>query len=56
MKSYYDQSTQPAIGYKEGDLVWVENSNICMSCPMKKLDQKGFGPFPIKGKVGLSVY
>ena len=42
--------------YKSGDLVWQEKTNIGNNCPMKKLDDRRMGPFPIIEKVGAAAY
>ena len=42
--------------YKAGDLVWLEKTNIGSTRPMKKLDDRRAGPFPIVEKVGAAAY
>ena len=56
MKQRTDKSRGEAIEYKEGDLVWVDSSNISSNCPAKKLAFKRAGPFPVIKKVGSSAY
>ena len=56
MKRYYDRHRGTAIDYKEGDLVWVEKTNIPSNRPMKKLDDRRMGPFPVMEKVGAAAY
>ena len=41
MKWRTDKFREEAIKYKEGDLVWMNNSNISSDCPAKKLAFKG---------------
>ena len=56
MKRYYDRRRDKAMDYKTGDLVWLEKTNIGTTRPMKKLDDRWAGPFPIIEKVGTSAY
>ena len=56
MKRYYDRRRGKAVDYKAGDLVWLEKTNIGSARPMKKLDDRRAGPFPIIEKVGASAY
>src|SRR4051812_42875044 len=37
-------------------MVWLEATNIKTDWPMKKLDDKRYGPFKIKSKVGSGAY
>ena len=56
MKRYYDWYHGKAMDYKAGDLVWLEKTNIGSTRPMKKLDNRQAGPFPIIEKVGAAAY
>ena len=56
MAKYYDKKRSKSVEYKSGDKVWLEGTNITMDRPMKKLDDKRFGPFKIVKKVGHSSY
>ena len=56
MKRFYDRHQDDAMVYHEGDLVWLEATNISMQCPSKKLDHYRLGPFVMQGKVGSSSY
>ena len=56
MKRHYDAHKNAAQEYKKGDQVWLEGTNIKMDRPMKKLNNKQHGPFPIIEKVGESAY
>ena len=55
MKRHYDTHKNTVREYKKGDQVWLEGTNIKMDRPMKKLDNKWHGPFPIVKKVGESA-
>jgi len=41
---------------KVGDNMWLENKNIQLNQPSKKLDQKRYGPFGISKNIGLGVF
>ena len=41
---------------KVGDNVWLENKNIHLNQPSKKLDNKRYGPFRISKDIGLEVF
>lgn len=56
MTRYYNKKHSESIEYKKRDKVWLEGINVTTSCPMKKLDDKHFGPFKILEKVGRSSY
>ena len=56
MKKFYNQTRGEAIGYKPGDLVLLEATNLNTDKPMKKLDDKWYGPFKVLEKVGNSAY
>ena len=56
MKKFYDRTRGEAIDYKPGDLVLLEATNLNTDRPMKKLDDKRYGPFEILEKVGNSAY
>ncbi len=45
MKRFYDRNK-----------VWLEGTNLSTDRPMKKLDNKHFGPFKVIKKVGTSSY
>ena len=40
----------------EGDLVWVEWTNIPLLRPSKKLNNKQISPFPVIKKIGAGAY
>ena len=56
MKRYYDRKRGESRDYKVGDRVWLEGYNIKTDRPMKKLEDKRYGPFTILKKVGRSSY
>lgn len=56
MTRYYNKNHNESKEYKKGDQVWLEGINITTSRPMKKLDDKRFGPFEVLEKVGRSSY
>ena len=56
MKRHNDTHRNAVWEYKKGDQVWLEGTNIKTDRPMKKLDNKQQGPFPIIEKVGESSY
>ena len=47
---------RPAVVYQPGNQVWLDRSKFANLRPSKKLDDLNIGPFPIKEKVGLSLY
>ena len=56
MTKYYNRTKGLSPNFKVGDLVWLEGNNITTIRPMKKLDDKRYGPFTIEEKVGPSSY
>lgn len=56
MKRYYDRTRGESREYKVGDKVWLEGHHIQTDRPMKKLEDKRYGPFRIVEKVGKSAY
>jgi transposase InsO family protein/predicted aspartyl protease len=56
MARFYDAHRQEAPEYKKGDKVYLEGTNIRSDRPTKKLDDKRYGPFEVKEKVGLRAY
>ncbi len=56
MKQFYDRKRTEAVEYKKGDKVWLEKTNLSTDQPMKKLNDKYFGPFKVIKKVGASSY
>ena len=56
MKCFYDKKRGASHGYMEGDLVWVEWTNIPLLRPSKKLNNKQISPFPVIKKIGAGAY
>ena len=56
MNKYYDKHRSNSREYSTGDMVWLDGHNITSERPMKKLDDKRWGPFKIIKKVGASSY
>lgn len=56
MSRFFDRKRGESRQYQPGDLVWMEGINIRTDRPMKKLDDKRYGPFKILEKVGRSAY
>jgi hypothetical protein len=55
-KAYYDRKRGKAWEFKEGDLVWLESTNITLSLGVKKLAPRRYGPFTIISKHSPSSY
>src|SRR5882672_3402998 len=47
MAHVYDAHRREAPLYVVGDKVWLNGQNITTTCPMKKLDHKWLGPYPV---------
>jgi RNase H-like domain found in reverse transcriptase/Reverse transcriptase (RNA-dependent DNA polymerase)/Integrase zinc binding domain/Chromo (CHRromatin Organisation MOdifier) domain len=56
MKRNFDRHARPAHTYEEGNLVYLEATNLKTDRPTRKLDDKRFGPFKIVKKVGAAAY
>jgi hypothetical protein len=56
MKRSYNRSRRPAIAHKKGDKVYLKSTNISTERPSWKLEDRRYGPFPIKRKIGESAY
>lgn len=56
MKRFYDRRRKEGQEYQIGDKMWLEGVNIQTDRPMKKLNDKRYGPFKVKCKVGTSAY
>ena len=52
IKKQYNKKQKNPQGLKTGDNVWLEAKNIHSNQPLKKLDQKRYGPFRIIKKIG----
>ena len=47
VKDNYDSRKWRSRDYKQGDLVWLEATNLKESRPSKKLSAKQYGPFKV---------
>jgi hypothetical protein len=42
--------------FKPGDMVWLDHSDIKMTCPLVKFGHRQLGPYPVEKKIGPSSY
>lgn len=56
MKATYDLHRQDAREYEEGDLVWLEGTNLKSRRPSQALNERRYGPFKVLAKIGASAY
>ena len=56
MKQQFDKKRRNPQGLKVNDYVWLENKNIQSNQPLKKLDNKGYGPFRIAKDIGSGAF
>ena len=56
MKKQFDKKRQNPQGLKVGDNVWLENKNIHLNQPSKKLDNKRYRPFIILKDIGSGAF
>ena len=56
MKRQFDKKRWNPQGLKVGDNVWLENKNIQLNRPSKKLNQKRYKPFRISRDIGLGAF
>jgi len=56
MMRYYNQKRTSAPMYKPGDWVYLDASDIKMTCPSLKLLHRRLGPFEIEHQVGPLAY
>jgi len=56
MTQYYNRKRTPAPMYKPGDRVYLDTSDIKMTCLSPKLSHCRLGPFEIESQVGPSAY
>ena len=56
MKRQFDKKKQNLQGLKERDDIWLEAKNIYLNRPLKKLDQKRYGPFKVLKAIGQGVF
>jgi hypothetical protein len=43
-------------GHEEGDLVWLEGTNLCLNHPTSKLAPRRYGPFKVIKKISSVVF
>ena len=56
MKWQFDKKRRNPQGLKAGDHMWLENKNIHLNRPSKKLDNKRYRPFRIAKDIGLGAF
>ena len=56
MKKQFDKKRRNPQELKVGDNVWLENKNIHLNRPSKKLDNKRYGPFKISKDIGSRAF
>ena len=56
MAHFYDAHLREAPLYTVGDKVWLNGWNITMNNPMKKLDHKWLGPYPVDKVISRNAY
>jgi len=56
MKKQFNKKRRNHQGLKVGDNVWLENKNIQLNQPSKKLDNKRYRPFRISKDIGLGAF
>ena len=56
MKQQFNKKRQNLQGLKADDHVWLENKNIQLNRPSKKLDNKRYGPFRIAKDIGSGAF
>ena len=56
MKKQFNKKRRNPQELKVGDNMWLENKNIHSNKPLKKLDQKRYGPFRISKDIGQGAF
>jgi len=56
MTRYYNRRRSPAPVFKPGDQVYLDTSDIKMTCPSPKLSHRRLGPFEIERQVEPLAY
>jgi len=56
MKKQFNKKRRNRQGLKAGDHMWLENKNIHLNRPSKKLDNKRYGPFRISKDIGSGAF
>jgi len=56
MKIPFDKRRRNPQGLEVGDNIWLENKNIHLNRPSKKLDNKRYRPFRISKDIGSGAF
>ena len=56
MKKQFDKKRRTSQGLKIRDNMWLENKNIHLNQPLKKLNNKRYGPFRISKDIGSGAF
>ena len=56
IKNQFDKKRQNPQGLKARDNMWLENKNIHLNWPLKKLDNKRYRPFRISKDIGSGTF
>ena len=56
IKKQFDRKRRNSQGLKVGDNMWLEAKNIHLNRPLRKLDQKRYGPFNISKDIGQGAF
>jgi len=56
MKRQFNKRRRNPQGLKVGDNIWLENENIHLNQPSKKLDNERYRPFRISKDIGLGAF
>ena len=56
MAHFHDLHRGKEVTFEVGDKVWLDSRNIKTTRPMKKLDDRWFGPFPITEVISKNAY
>ena len=56
IKKQFDKKRRNPQGLKVRDNMWLENKNIHLNQPSKKLDNKKYRPFRISKNIGLGAF
>jgi len=56
IKKQFDKKRRNSQELKVGNNVWLENKNIHLNQPSKKLDNKRYRPFRISKDIGLGAF
>jgi len=56
MARFYDHDHREAEGFEVGDKVWLDGRHIKKQRPIKKLDDRWFGPFEIQKVLSQNAY